>query len=1007
MSQIDQRRAWPALSNYQILREIARGGMGIVYEAEQISLGRRVALKVLATDRDLGPLAETRFQLEARSAAMLHHTNIVPVFEIGSENGSCFYAMQLINGLGLEKVSKQLSHLFDSNRKSTRPKKSTDFSDKGIFAQQIADSIVSVPIDAGTAVAEGGGKRLSDHVDADLQVPSKRQSSSSVEHNERVSDVDRKAFAGYCKKVAEIGRQIASGLSYAHQRGIIHRDIKPANLLLDVNGTVWITDFGLAKMDDFDITKTGNILGTLRFMSPERFAGQCDARSDIYALGITLYELLLFRPAFEGTDKASLLDKIKTAIPRRLRAVNSDIPDDLAKVIEKSIERDPNRRYQTAAEFEEDLQRFIDGRPVLAKKVSWVGNTVRWAQRNRAVAALLGVVALTLFGLTAVSIVAASSFRQQAIEQKRRADTETQLRQNETTLNRQTQDLLEKEQQQRRSAENVRDFIVNAWGTDNLDLDGKTITVYSVLKNKLATIPDDYPDDKLTQAVLFHAVGDSFESLSEYPDSVEALTNALALYEDTLEPFDRRVIDTLASLVNAHVSNQQGQAAINCAERAHQLTHKYHSDDVVYCVAADNNLASAYFANGEDLKAEPLFEKVYEQSKRINGPNDELTLEAMHNLISVYHWLKKTDREQQLAKRFLEISLDQFAADSLELAKAKSVFVVSVPDEQHTEQIHQYVNEIYDTYRNRLGPTHHKTLDAMTEYAASKVKQGEFEQSLQIRLQHYQLCKNKFGDAHRTTVASMTGLAQSYAKTGDLAEAINWLETALEIGRQVDPETDPNLLNTKFGLAAYYYMDGRKQDAMKMQQEIYKTSLKSVGFTHPTTHRCLQIVAMINQEVGDVDAAMKTADLLYQQTASLQNPPKYLLVGAGAAIAAAHFDLQQYQQAIEFANKVLEVELEGSGFARGIHRAKCIKGLAMILTDNDKIADGEAQLQEGYDAFAKELPNMSLYARPIVAKVCQRAVDVYRELGDSEKQQLWQQRLDQVQSKIGELLKDG
>ena len=1034
MTSSDQSQQWPQLSNYKIIREIARGGMGVVYEADQLSLGRRVALKVLATDRDLGPKAEQRFQLEAQSAAMLHHTNIVPVFEIGTECDVHFYAMQFINGLGLEQVSKQLSRIFDSARKSTKPKRSTDFSDKGLFAKQIADSIFAVTIghDREHALTKD---RQTDRNSNDRPTeiasdhPSPKKAKKTNEQPADEIEIDRAAFIGYCKKVADMGRQIASGLSYAHQRGVIHRDIKPANLLLDTNGVVWIADFGLAKMDDVDITKTGSILGTLRFMSPERFAGQCDARSDIYALGITLYEMLLFRSAFQGSDKASLLDQIKTIEPDRLRVVNPDVPEDLAKVVEKAIEKDPARRYQTAAEFEDDLERFIEGRPVLARKISWFGKTARWAQRNRAVATLLGMIALSLVGLTIASVIAANSFRNQAVAeakradteeklrkqetelkiqtQKRleaesqRADTEVQLRKRETALKEQTQQLLENEQQQRQTAENVRDFIVNAWGTDNLDQDGKTITVYSVLKEKLTTIPVDYADDKKTQAVLLHAIGDSFESLSEYAESISALKTALELYESTLPESDRRLIDTLTSLVNVHVSNQQGTEAIQYAQRAHKLAHEHHADDTEYCLAADNNLASAYFANGEDLKAEPLFKNVYVQTRKLNGPDDELTLEAMYNLVSVYHWLKKEELEQQLASDYLEICQKKFADDSLEVAKAKWLFVESVPDDQQSEAEFRMVQEIYDTYRNRLGESHHKTLDAMTQLSRAKTLQLEYAESLDLSRRHYELCKEKFGDAHRTTVASMTGLAKCYAVNDDLDSAIEWLEKALKFGRQVDPETDPNLLNTKFGLSAYYYMTGRVKECIELQHDIYVNAEKAFQFRHPVAHSSLQIVTILQQELDLHDDALKSAQELYRKTSELEEAPGYLTVGAGAAMATAVYDVafqkndnDQFVDALKYADEVLQVELQGDGFARGVHRVKCIKGLILIETNPDQKAEGERLLEDGYMAFENELPSMSLYAKFMIVKICKRAVALYKKLDNTEQLERWQKRLD-------------
>ena len=180
----------------------------------------------------------------------------------------------------------------------------------------------------------------------------------------------------YFRSVATIGEQAASALSYAHERDTVHRDIKPSNLLLDTNGVLWVADFGLAKFEDDGHTRTGDLVGTLRYMSPERFEGRCDARADVYSLGVTLYEMLLLQPAFTSTNQLELMDQISNLEPRRPRAVDSRIPRDLETIVVKAMEKEPTRRYQSAREMEEDLHRFLEDEPIQARKVVACG-TIR------------------------------------------------------------------------------------------------------------------------------------------------------------------------------------------------------------------------------------------------------------------------------------------------------------------------------------------------------------------------------------------------------------------------------------------------------------------------------------------------------------------------------------------------------------------------------------------------------------------------------------------------------
>ena len=207
--------------------------------------------------------------------------------------------------------------------------------------------------------------------------------------------------------MAQIGRQAAQGLAYAHARGIIHRDIKPSNLLLDTAGVVWITDFGLAKADDDGLTATGDILGTLRYMAPERFRGEGDARADIYALGLTLYELLTLRPAFDSSDRLRLIERIKTEEPARPRSLDGRIPRDLETIVLKAIDKDPERRYPTAEAMAEDLRRFLADEPIRARRGRRAERYWRWARRNPAIAVLGGVLTGVLVLVTIGSLLAA------------------------------------------------------------------------------------------------------------------------------------------------------------------------------------------------------------------------------------------------------------------------------------------------------------------------------------------------------------------------------------------------------------------------------------------------------------------------------------------------------------------------------------------------------------------------------------------------------------------------
>jgi serine/threonine protein kinase/formylglycine-generating enzyme required for sulfatase activity/Flp pilus assembly protein TadD len=419
------------LGDFRILREIGQGGMGVVYEAEQVSLGRHVALKVLPGKMLPDARAKRRFEREAKAAAKLHHTNIVPVFGVGEQDGLPYYVMQFIQGQGLDLVLEELKRLNKGSRdrgQGAGLPPSGHSPRRDLSAADIARSLITgqfraaeepspvpdetrdespeaadsdpgpspgpVSASSATLAVSSGSIALPGQSGAAHQPPAKKQS--------------------YWQSVARIGVQVADALEHAHKQEVIHRDIKPSNLLLDVQGTVWVTDFGLAKASDQqDLTHTGDVLGTLRYMPPEAFEGTTDARGDVYALGLTLYELLAFRPAFDAKDRPKLIKQVTGAEPDRLGKVNPQVPRDLETIVHKAIDRAPGRRYQTAAELAADLQRFIDDEPIRARPISLAERFWRWARRNKSLAALSTLAVLLLVAVALVSSLSAIQLRRE------------------------------------------------------------------------------------------------------------------------------------------------------------------------------------------------------------------------------------------------------------------------------------------------------------------------------------------------------------------------------------------------------------------------------------------------------------------------------------------------------------------------------------------------------------------------------------------------------------------
>jgi WD40 repeat protein len=442
--------------------------MGVDYDAEHESLKNRVALKVMHPRLRASAGFLRRFHNEARSAAQLHHTNIVSVFDYGEHDGVCYYAMQYIAGHSLDEILIDVRRLRSNQGpvKATPAEAGQFTSEKGNPRSRAAVG-GAAGIDAAAATdplmravthglmtgefASGAGVTV-DHdaappptaeaispppeacartaatydVEFELVQPRAPASPPARDYerdaSESAAGLSSSSLAGpgedrYHREVARLGAQIADALAHAHKRGMLHRDIKPSNLLLDAVGNIWVTDFGLAKFEEGeDLSRTRDVVGTLRYMAPERFRGVSDRRCDLYALGATLYELLTFRPAFESHDRLRLMDQIAKEPPAPPRQLDRRIPRDLETIVLKALAKDPKDRFATADELGAELRRFVENRPIRSRPIPAYERLWRWCKRNPGLATANIAAALLTTVLAIGSTIAAWTYHGQRNE---------------------------------------------------------------------------------------------------------------------------------------------------------------------------------------------------------------------------------------------------------------------------------------------------------------------------------------------------------------------------------------------------------------------------------------------------------------------------------------------------------------------------------------------------------------------------------------------------------------
>ncbi len=440
------------LGDFELVKQIGRGGMGLVFEAKQISLQRRVAVKVLPFASLLDATQIARFKHEAQAAAQLQHPHIVPVYAIGYEKGVHFYAMQLIDG---------------------------------------------VPLDAAIEQAKQG------------QSPFPQLSAEDIRSDKYVQFI----LNGFA--------QVAEALNAAHDTGIVHRDMKPSNILIDTQGKFWVTDFGLARFQqDQTLTRTGDLVGTMRYMSPEQATGvsaMVDHRTDIYSLAATLYEALTLRPVIEGDDSVALLRSIGTQTPPPLQQLVPHASKDLSVVIDRALAPARDDRYLTAQEFANDLRHVQRGEPTKAQPPDLWQRWSRWTLKHRTALSVAAMVSSLIGGGLAVSTILIAREKQR---------TELNFERAESYF-RQAHEAVEK------LGTGVAEQLANVPGSESVrkDVLQRSLLYYEEFARSAANVPTLQSD----LAVTHSRIGSITDRLGDSEKAIASFTEANRIFQKLAE----------------------------------------------------------------------------------------------------------------------------------------------------------------------------------------------------------------------------------------------------------------------------------------------------------------------------------------------------------------------------------------------------------------------------------------------------------------------------------------
>jgi len=865
-----------ALGPYRLEKEIGRGGQGIVYKATDTRIGRTVALKVL---RGLGPGAEevlVRFKREATAASKADHPGVCAVYDAEVEGGIPYIAMRYIEG---ETLAKRIA--------STR-----------------TGTVADVPM----TIVDLDEVGLDEDPDT-LVLPGMTSSGTQSR-----SDVMGMVY---------LVEKTARALHAVHEAGVIHRDVKPGNVMITSEGEAVVMDFGLARDVESDLqtlTRSGDVFGTPVYMSPEQLTSEGmrpDRRTDVWSLGVMLYECVTLRRPFEAPSREGLYHQILSREPDDPRRLNPSIPRDLATIITTALEKDRDRRYQTALDLAEDLRRVRSYEPTVASPVGLGTRVVRWSQRNPVVAAALVVVLLSLSAGLFISLW------QQSLAEDAREDAETERARAETALGglkveqASTKSALREAEEARlratealTHAEAVKDFLNDdVLGQVSPEDGNKDVLVRDILDKAAKNIEGKFKESPLIEADIRSTIGDTYRQLGRFDLAQPHLERALALRREHLSEEHPGTLASMNSLGGLHKDQARYDLALRLYQKILYVRRSVLGDDHSSTLSAMNNLGALYKSQGKYDLAFPFFEKALEGERRILGEDHPSTLTSMNNLGTLYQSQGKYDLGRPLLEEALDAQRRVLGAEHPStltsmnnlglLYKSQGKYDLALPlyaaalegrrrvlGEEHPSTLTSMNNlgllyksqgkydlafplfeKALEISRRALGADHPSTFTSMNNVGDVYEFRGQYKLALPLYEKVLEGRRRVLGEAHPSTLAAMNNLGLLYQAQGKQNLAVSLYEKALELQRQVLGEDHPNTLTSKNNLALIYKSQGKYDLALPLYEAALEGRRRVLGADHPGTLTSMNNLGVLHMSQGNHDLALPLLEAAFEEQA--------------------------------------------------------------------------------------------------------------------------------------------